>query len=370
VSSGGTSSMPSPRSGRRPALDGVDAAVELAVLRDVRERVHVRADVGAEDDDVVRGRTAVLADLVAVPARQRVPVRRVVRRLRHPDLVRARQVVGPHARHGLAEQRVGHGRLLSVEQVPRGLWRRRPRRRTAVEADGAAGPRASAAATRDDALGACELVVGRGEDLVDVGASWRGWMTDLPWKPSGRAPGVPRAGPSVSLEVGVDAVDRRPETGRAGAQDQLGADVERREVVVADAPRSASRSAVPSANRATRGDRGELGDGDRTGADSIVGYSHDGPAGMPRSRLQIVESAATSSTRPRPRPSAAGHRVEAGLDDGVEVVEVVAVAGPVDADVDVARDDSARRPSSSRQSATCRAPPTSRRGRRRPRGRG
>jgi hypothetical protein len=76
------------------ALQGVCrlATVHVPVLGDMGESVDMRADVAAKDDELVGRRATVAADNVSVPALERQPERRMVRRLWHADPVRVREV--------------------------------------------------------------------------------------------------------------------------------------------------------------------------------------------------------------------------------------------------------------------------------------
>src|SRR5690606_26694451 len=92
-----------------------DAAVELSVLGDVRERVDVGADVGPHGNHVVGCGPAVGADHVPVPARHGVPVRRVVGGLGHAYGEAATQVDDPNSRTDDGQQGILGGHLLLGE---------------------------------------------------------------------------------------------------------------------------------------------------------------------------------------------------------------------------------------------------------------
>src|SRR5690606_8359182 len=78
-------------------LGGIGAVVQSTVLRKLRQRVDVGADVRAHGDEVVGGGSAVRPHHVALPPGRRVPVGRMVGGLRHPDGERAPEVVAADA---------------------------------------------------------------------------------------------------------------------------------------------------------------------------------------------------------------------------------------------------------------------------------
>ena len=71
--------------------------MQAIVQRHMGERVHVRADVSARDDDLARGGAAVGADAVAVTALQRHPEAGMVGGDRDRRFERLREVVHLHA---------------------------------------------------------------------------------------------------------------------------------------------------------------------------------------------------------------------------------------------------------------------------------
>jgi hypothetical protein len=95
---------PTPPAGR----SRVGAAVQLAVVRHVGQRVDVGADVRPGDDQVVGGRPAVGADHVAMSPWQRVRELWVVRRLGHTDEHRPGQVDDADTLVDGVKQQIGH----------------------------------------------------------------------------------------------------------------------------------------------------------------------------------------------------------------------------------------------------------------------
>ena len=75
---------------------GIGSAMELAVMRDVGERVDVRPDVGTHHDQVVRGTAAVRANHVTMPSRQGVIVCWVIGRLWHTSEQGSTEIENPH----------------------------------------------------------------------------------------------------------------------------------------------------------------------------------------------------------------------------------------------------------------------------------
>src|SRR5690606_28379833 len=170
-----------------PALEALDrrgAAVQVAVVGDVGQGVHVGADVGAEDDDVGRRRPAVRTDHVTVAPGVGVAVRRVVRRLGHPLHVVAGEVEDPRRALDGGDE-VGRGRHCA----PRGS-KVRERIRAARSATGlstnspsttvAASPRSWAARHAAWTFAAQTICSSDGAKARWTGSIWRGWMTDLP----------------------------------------------------------------------------------------------------------------------------------------------------------------------------------------------